>query len=224
MLAGSDFPWSKHWHEITDERVRHAFSKVARPAFVPVEWRDYADRDEPLPIGEGQTISQPYVVALMTQAIGVQPGERVLEIGTGSGFQTALLCELAWQEGAALGETVYSLERFPSLLLSATTTLAQLGYAPHLRQGDGAAGWSDAAPFDAIIVSAAAAHVPRALWQQLAEGGRLCIPVGGQFDEQWLWLLRKQRGELRCVSMGPVRFVPLVSALLDNPQNWLEIG
>jgi protein-L-isoaspartate(D-aspartate) O-methyltransferase len=148
MSSGSGFPWSKQWPEITDERVRRAFSKVARSAFVPAEWRDYADRDEPLPIGEGQTISQPYVVALMTQAIRLQPGERVLEIGTGSGFQTALLCELAWQEGAALGETVYSLERFPSLLLSASTTLTRLGYAPHLRQGDGAAGWPDAAPFE----------------------------------------------------------------------------
>jgi protein-L-isoaspartate(D-aspartate) O-methyltransferase len=223
MSSGSGFPWSKQWPEITDERVRRAFSKVARSAFVPAEWRDYADRDEPLPIGEGQTISQPYVVALMTQAIRLQPGERVLEIGTGSGFQTALLCELAWQEGAALGETVYSLERFPSLLLSASTTLTRLGYAPHLRQGDGAAGWPDAAPFDAIIASAAAAHVPLALWQQLAEGGRLCIPVGGQFDEQWLWLLRKQHGAMQRVSLGPVRFVPLVSPLLDDPQNWLEM-
>jgi protein-L-isoaspartate(D-aspartate) O-methyltransferase len=216
-------PWLVQWPEIVDERVRAAFLTVPRDRFIDEEWRDLADRDAPLPIGEGQTISQPFVVALMTQALALKPGERVLEVGAGSGFQTAILCELTDGEGRPSGSTVYSVERFASLAERARAVLSELGYAPQLRVGDGAAGWPEAAPFDAIIVSAAAAHIPRPLWEQLAEGGRLCIPVGAHHNDQWLWLLCKEQGELRRVSLGPVRFVPLVSPLLDDPENWLEI-
>lgn len=215
-------PWLVQWPEIIDERVQAAFLAVPREKFVAEEWRSLADRDAPLPIGEGQTISQPFVVALMTQALALRPGERVLEVGTGSGFQTAILCELTDTEDAPSGEHVYSVERFPSLSQQARSVLHELGYAPHLRVGDGAAGWPEAAPFDAIIVSAAASHTPRPLWEQLAEGGRLCIPVGAHPDEQWLWLLCKDQGRVRRTSLGPVRFVPLVSSLLDKSENWLE--
>jgi protein-L-isoaspartate(D-aspartate) O-methyltransferase len=217
------FPWAAEWPEITNPRVRAAFARVERRRFLPTSIRDLADRDAPLPIGEGQTISQPFVIALMIQALELEAGQRVLEVGSGSGYQTALLCELAREQGRDLGETVYSIERFPSLLLSAREALESQGYFPHLRSGDGAAGWPEAAPFHAIVVSAAAQRVPLPLWEQLAVGGRLVVPVGASGDDQMLWLLHKTTKGRVPKAMGPVRFVPLISALLDDPANGFRV-
>ena len=180
--------------------------------------RKWAERDAPLPIGEGQTISQPFVVALMTQALQLEPGDTVLEIGTGSGFQTAILCELTTAGEEQAGEKVFSIERYASLGRHAAEVLEKLGYAPHLRLGDGALGWCDAAPYDAIIVTAAARCLPRPLWEQLRDGGRIVIPVGSSVGEQMLWLLIKDGETMRKQVMGPVRFVPLVSKLFERSQ------
>jgi protein-L-isoaspartate(D-aspartate) O-methyltransferase len=218
-----DFPWSHMWPEITDPGVRAAFARVSRAAFVPVQLRQWSQQDEPLPIGEEQTISQPFIVALMTQALHLQPGEKILEIGTGSGFQTAILCELTNQVGEPSGHNVYSLERFPSLAKRAKGVLHELGYEPHLAVSDGVAGWLAVAPFVAIIVSAAPAHLPRPLWEQLAERGRMVIPIGPQPDDQMLWLIGKQAGKMMATRMGSVRFVPLVSPRLADPALWVEI-
>jgi protein-L-isoaspartate(D-aspartate) O-methyltransferase len=222
-------PWEEGWDEITDPKVRAAFAQVARQEFVDAQLREYADRDAPLPIGQGQTISQPFVVALMVQALALQPGARVLEIGTGSGYETAILCEVAAvtdpDQPAAerrLGAHIYAVERHVELADRAQVVLARLGYHPHLRTGDGAAGWPEAAPFDAIIVSAAAAHVPLPLWQQVAEGGRLILPVGEAYGEQELWLLTRREGQMERMRMGSVRFVPLISPLLRDPTLWAE--
>ena len=212
-----EVPWARDWPEITDPRVRAAFEIVPRAAFVPEHLRKWSLRDAPLPIGEGQTISQPFVVALMVQALHLQPGDRVLEIGTGSGFQTALLCELTAEPDTRPGAGVYSIEQSAELARRAAATLDQFGYAPHLHVGDGAQGWPDAPPFNAIIVSAAPSCLPKPLWTQLAEGGRLVVPIGAADAEQMLWLVRKQQGALHTVQMGPVRFVPLLSPLLDDP-------
>ena len=221
--ADKPFPWAGAWPEIVDSRVRAAFAFVPRRAFLDAHLARFADQDAPLPIGEGQTISQPFVVALMVQALELQPGDRVLEIGAGSGFQTAILCELAATEDGVRGETVYAIERHPALADRATTVLASLGYAPHLRVGDGTFGWPEAAPFAAIIVSAVAPHVPRPLWEQLAEGGRLILPVGAHDDDQELWLVRKQAGVMEIKRFGGVRFVPLISPLFDDPGQWAEV-
>lgn len=210
-------PWIDGWPEITDPRVRAAFLRVPRSAFIPEQFRKWAAYDTALPIGAGQTISQPFVVALMTQALALQPGQRVLEIGTGSGFQTAILCELTAVGGEPLGARVWSVERYANLAETALATLHGLGYFPHVRVGDGAAGWEEAAPFDAIIVTAGATALPLPLWRQLGEGGRMVIPVGMSADEQMLWLLARERGKMVRRSLGPVRFVPLVSPILDDP-------
>lgn len=212
------------WSEIQDQRLLAAFARVPRAQFVPPSVRHYAGQDEPLPIGEGQTISQPFVVALMTQLLQLQPGHRVLEIGTGSGFQTALLCELTAQPHQPRGEQVYSIERFPSLAQQAATVLNALGYHPHLMVGDGAAGWPVAAPFDAIILTAAPPCLPRPLWQQLAEGGRLIAPIGPLDEDQMLWLVEKRRGQPCPQAHGPVRFVPLLSPLLADPALCMKVG
>lgn len=216
------FPWADQWPEIVDARVRAAFAVVSRRAFLDPHLVRFADQDAPLPIGEGQTISQPFVVALMTQALSVQPGDKVLEVGAGSGFQTAILCELTATVGGISGETVYAIERHPALADRAAAVLASLGYAPHLRVGDGALGWPEAAPFTAILVAAVAPHVPRPLWEQLAEGGRLILPVGAQDDDQVLWLVRKIAGLMQIERLGGVRFVPLISPILDDPGQWAE--
>lgn len=216
------FPWAERWPEIYDPRLRAAFARVPRGPFVPEPVRQWADRDAPLPIGEGQTISQPFIVAWMTQALALQPGERTLEIGTGSGFQTAILCELTARPGETPGLHVYSVERFPILSQQAATVLNRLGYSPHLLIGDGAQGWPEAAPYAAIIVTAAAAHLPRPLWEQLAEGGRMVIPLGADAESQSLWLLTKHSGQLHAENLGDVRFVPLVSPILHDPANWVE--
>ncbi|MDQ3249060.1 MAG: protein-L-isoaspartate(D-aspartate) O-methyltransferase [Chloroflexota bacterium] len=223
QIPTSNFPWAQTWPEITDERVRAAFARVPRAQFVPEPLRQWSERDAPLPIGAGQTISQPFVVALMTQALALQPGEATLEVGTGSGYQTAILCELTRTATEAPGNHIYSVERFAELSQRAAGVLNALGYHPHLAVGDGAAGWLTVAPFAAIIVTAAPAHLPRPLWTQLSEGGRMVIPVGAQSADQMLWLLSKHAGRMSARRLGTVRFVPLLSPLLDDPTQRIQI-
>ncbi len=169
------------------QRVLDAFLKVPRHKFVPEKLQQDAYRDCPLPIGEGQTISQPYMVASMTEALEVEPGHRVLEIGTGSGYQAAILAEL--------GAEVYTVERIPSLAEQAERRLAELGYRVHLRVGDGTLGWPEEAPFDRIIVTAGAPSLPPPLADQLAEGGRLAIPIDEGFS-QVLCIYRRDKDRL----------------------------
>lgn len=221
--GGHEFPKPNGWPDVTDERVRAAFAAVPRAAFLAPELRHCAGEDAPLPIGEGQTISQPYMVAVMMQALRLQPGVKVLEIGAGSGYATAILSVLTATAGEPLGSTVYTVERLATLARQAETNLHAAGYFPHMRLGDGAAGWPEEAPFQAVIVAAAAAHVPLPLWQQLAEGGRMVLPVGDGVDNQELWLLHKRDGTMQIERLGGVRFVPLISPLLDDPRNWAEV-
>jgi len=203
---------------VADEDVLRAMRSVSRHLFVPQQYLEQAYDDHPLPIGYGQTISQPYIVAWMTELMDLQAGDRVLEIGTGSGYQAAVLAELGNVE-------VYSIEIVPELAQSAAQRLVDSGYTEvHVRQGDGYYGWMEAAPFDAIIVSAAASHVPMPLWEQLAEGGRMIIPVGSEEWDQDLWLVRKLEGVMDIQRMGGVRFVPLISPLLDDPKMWAEVA
>ena len=188
---------------VTDERVLAAMERVPRHEFAPERYRDQAYQDHPLPIGESQTISQPYIVALMLEALELLPTDRVLEIGTGSGYVTALLAELTAQ--------VISIERHESLAQSARALLAALGYSnARVVTGDGTRGFPEAAPYDAIIVSAAALAVPPALVAQLAEGGRMIIPVGAD-DAQQLRLLRMENGQPRIQFRELCRFVPLIT-------------
>jgi protein-L-isoaspartate(D-aspartate) O-methyltransferase len=188
---------------IHEPAVLRAMEKVPRHLFVPEGLRRAAYSDEPLPIGENQTISQPYIVAYMTEALDLRGGERVLEIGTGSGYQTAVLAEIA-------GE-VFSVELIESLSVRAQETLRSLGYGNiRFRVDDGSRGWAEVAPFDAIIVTAAAARVPDDLEGQLAPSGTLVIPVGTDFQEL-LRIRRKGRG-LKREKLLAVRFVPLVRA------------
>ena len=193
---------------IRDPRVLAAFRRVPREAFVPRQVREHAVEDRPLDIGCGQTISQPYVVAAMSEAIALLGNERVLEIGTGSGYQTAILCELL-----PLAAVVRSVELLGDLAARAAQTLSSLGYVNvELRVSDGALGWPEAAPFDAIVVAAAPREVPRALLEQLAPGGRLVLPVGPSPDRQDLQLWhRRAGGVLEMRTLMHVRFVPLVS-------------
>jgi protein-L-isoaspartate(D-aspartate) O-methyltransferase len=187
---------------IRDPKVLAAMRKVPRHAFVPPEWRDRAYDDRPLPIGEDQTISQPYIVAFMTEQLALKPGERVLEIGTGSGYQAAILAELV--------KDVYTIEIVEPLGKRAAETLKRLGYARvHTRLGDGYRGWPEAAPFHAIIVTCAPDAVPKPLIEQLAEGGRMVIPVGEAGGPQQLIVLRKENGKLVTQRTLPVRFVPM---------------
>ncbi|MCX7681508.1 MAG: protein-L-isoaspartate(D-aspartate) O-methyltransferase [Anaerolineae bacterium] len=189
---------------ITDERVLKAMRTVPRHLFVPEDQRDHAYGDYPLPIGYGQTISQPYIVALMTQLLELKEGDKVLEIGTGSGYQAAILAEIP-------GVEVYTIEIIPALAKSARERLESLGYTSiHCKEGDGYYGWPEHAPFDAIIVTAAPDHVPQPLVDQLAEGGRLVIPVGPPGSYQTLWkFVKRPGGELQAFNMGGVAFVPL---------------
>jgi protein-L-isoaspartate(D-aspartate) O-methyltransferase len=188
--------------DISDPAVLEAMRTVPRHAFVPSEYLDQAYEDHPLPIGYGQTISQPYIVALMTQALELEPGDRVLEIGTGSGYQAAVLAEL--------GMDVYTIEIIPELAERAQADLAEQGYtAVNVRSGDGYFGWEEHAPFDAIIVTAAPDHLPQPLANQLAEGGRLVIPIGPPGSYQTLWLFEEDAaGELIATNLGDVAFVP----------------
>jgi protein-L-isoaspartate(D-aspartate) O-methyltransferase len=189
---------------ILDERVLAAMLKVPRHEFVAAPYRDHAYDDNPLPIGEGQTISQPYIVGLMLELLRLAPDHTVLEIGTGSGYQTALLAELA--------AYVDSIERQPILAANAEAILRSLGYANvTVHPGDGSLGLPDRAPFDAIIVSAATPEFPATLFTQLKEGGRLVAPVGPS-ESQQLLLVTKEKETAVIVESVPCRFVPLIGA------------
>jgi protein-L-isoaspartate(D-aspartate) O-methyltransferase len=187
--------------DVRDARVLAAMRKIPRHLFVPSQMLPYAYADEPLPIGYGQTISQPYIVAFMSEALELKPQERVLEIGTGSGYQAAVLAELACE--------VYSIEIVEPLGKEAAERLKRLGYTNvKLRIGDGYRGWPEAAPFDAIMVTAAPDRVPPALVEQLRDGGRLVLPVGRFFQN--LIRIRRTRKGTQQETLLPVRFVPMV--------------
>jgi protein-L-isoaspartate(D-aspartate) O-methyltransferase len=186
---------------VRDPAVLAAMAKVPRHLFVPDAYRRHAYADEPLPIGEGQTISQPYIVAYMTAALDLQGGEKVLEVGTGSGYQTAVLAEIVG--------SVWTIEIIESLAARARAVLGGLGYTSiRYRIGSGAAGWPEEAPFDAITVTAAAARLPETLEDQLAIGGRMIVPVGTDLQE--LVLVRKGKRGIKRDHLLAVRFVPLV--------------
>lgn len=186
---------------VTNPRVLEVMARVPRHEFVPVELRARAYDDGPLPIGYGQTISQPYIVAVMTEKLEPRPGDRVLEIGTGSGYQAAVLAELVAE--------VFTIEIVPPLGRAAAATLQRLGYTNvSVRVGDGYRGWPEAAPFDAIIVTCAPDDVPGPLVEQLKEGGRIIIPVNAGLYQE-LILCRKRAGRLEREVIFPVRFVPM---------------
>ncbi len=188
---------------ISSSRVIDAMQKVPRHRFVPNDYLLFAYSDQPLPIGEGQTISQPYVVAYMTESLDIQPGDKVLEIGTGSGYQAAVLAEMKAE--------VYSIELIGSLSENAGKILMELGYPEvHLKTGDGYQGWPEFAPFDAIIVTCSPGKIPPPLQQQLAEGGKMIIPVGELNSIQYLYLLEKVKGKIIQKNVMPVRFVPML--------------
>ncbi len=183
--------------------VLEAMRRVERHRFVPEEYLDQAYDDHPLPIGYGQTISQPYIVALMSESLGVEAGDRVLEIGTGSGYQAAVLAEM--------GVDVFTVEIVPELASQAAQRLEELGYDNvQVLAADGYFGWEEHAPYDAIIVTAAPDHLPQPLANQLAEGGRLVIPIGPVGMVQTLWQFEKASGELEATNLGDVRFVPFI--------------
>lgn len=188
--------------DVTDEDVLEAMRTVPRHMFVPSDYLGMAYNDHPLPIGYGQTISQPYIVAWMTELLELKPGEKVLEIGTGSGYQAAVLAELD-------GVKVYTIEIVPELAETAANRLEELGYSEvEVMQGDGYYGWPEHAPFDAIIVTAAPDHLPAPLVEQLAEGGRLVIPIGPPGGYQSLWKFVREGEGVTAYNMGGVRFVP----------------
>jgi protein-L-isoaspartate(D-aspartate) O-methyltransferase len=189
---------------IRDVRVLEAMDRVPRHEFVESRYRDQAYDDHPLPINAGQTVSQPYIVALMLEILQLEPVHKVLEIGTGSGYQTAILAEICAH--------VYSVERHPQLAAEAQQTLSRLGLANiTLSIGDGSQGWPECAPFDAIVVSAAAKRIPAPLFDQLCEGGRMILPVGSH-EAQELQLVRKREGKPLITLLDGCRFVPLVSS------------
>jgi len=186
---------------VVDPQVLKAMEKVQRHLFVPPEARGYAYEDHPLPIGFGQTISQPYIVGYMTEKLQLRADDKVLEIGTGSGYQAAVVAEIVRE--------VYTVETIPELSQSATALLHELGYMNvHIKTGDGYQGWPEHAPYDAIIVTAAPADVPAELVRQLKIGGRMILPVG-RFDQTLLLVTREEAG-IRQESVLPVRFVPMV--------------
>jgi protein-L-isoaspartate(D-aspartate) O-methyltransferase len=193
-----------HGRGIRDNRVLEAMNDIPREKFISPEWREDAYADRALGIDCGQTISQPYMVALMTEALELSGTEKVLEIGTGSGYQTAILAELA--------ADVISVERHNLLSQQAAKTLEEMGYKKvRLVVGDGTLGWPAEAPYDRIIVTAMAAECPNALLQQLAEDGIIVIPIGNR-DTQILQAIRKVQGELRVTNLSGCRFVPLIGA------------
>ena len=194
---------------IQNARVLEVMGRVPRHEFVPANAQEEAYHDHPLPIGYGQTISQPYIVAFMTEALEPQPTDRVLEIGTGSGYQAAVLAELVAE--------VYSIEIVQPLAEQARQTIERLGYRNvRVKAGDGYQGWPEHAPFDSIIVTCAPERVPRPLVDQLRDGGKMIIPVGGAF-EQDLVLLEKQGEDVRQRAVLPVRFVPMTGQAEDPP-------
>jgi protein-L-isoaspartate(D-aspartate) O-methyltransferase len=189
---------------VNDTRVLECLEQIPRHEFVPAEFRDRAYEDAPLPIGDGQTISQPYIVAAMTAALRLQGNERVLEIGTGFGYQAAVL--------SCLAREVFTVEFRPELATEATERLARLGITNvHVHCGDGTLGLRDFAPYDAILVAAAAPSVPAPLLEQLADGGRMIVPVGG-VENQELRLIERSQDDLRTTNLEPCRFVPLLGA------------
>ncbi len=188
---------------VSDAAVLQSMKTVPRHKFVPQEYLGRAYADHPLPIGYGQTISQPYIVGWMTELLELKEGEKVLEIGTGSGYQAAVLAELGFVE-------VYSIEIIPELAEKAKATLEQSGYGNvHLKKGDGYFGWQEYAPFDAIIVTAAPDHLPQPLVGQIKEGGRIVVPIGPPGGYQVLWQFIKESGQVTGYNLGGVRFVPL---------------
>jgi protein-L-isoaspartate(D-aspartate) O-methyltransferase len=208
-------PWQARRHRMVEKQIEArdvsdpatlaALRKVPRHRFVPADLQELAYDDRPLPIGRGQTISQPYIVACMTEQIAPTRTMRVLEIGTGSGYQAAVLAEICAE--------VFTIEIVPALGREAAARLAELGYRNiRTRIGDGWAGWPEAAPFDAIIVTAAAESIPPPLLAQLKDGGRMIIPIGPQGDAQDLVLVTKHAGRVETRPLIPVRFVPFVRA------------
>ena len=193
---------------VRDLRVLEAMRSVPRHEFVPEDYRDGAYGDYPLPIGEEQTISQPYIVAAMLEHLALRETDRVLEVGTGSGYVTALLSVLCAE--------VFSVERYASLAVAAEARLLRLGYKNvKIRVGDGSLGWSEYAPFDAVLVSAATADVPPLLFDQLREGGRMILPVGSAWTQE-LQLIRKINGEEDVTLLEGCRFVPLVEGVVAD--------
>ena len=187
---------------ISDPKVLKAFQKVERHRFVLPEYLPKAYEDYPLPIDEGQTISQPYIVAFMTESLDLKPSDKILEIGTGSGYQAAILAEIC--------DSVFTIEIFPKLGEKASNIFSELGYKNIFSKiGDGYKGWPENAPFDAIIVTCSPTHIPQPLREQLAEGGRMIIPVGS-YPSQSLVLLEKQKGKIKQKKILPVRFVPMI--------------
>jgi protein-L-isoaspartate(D-aspartate) O-methyltransferase len=194
---------------IVDTDVIEAMEAVPRHEFVPADMKQHAYADYPLPIGYGQTISQPYIVAYMTEALELEPGSRALEIGTGSGYQAAVLAEIC--------ESVYSVEIVGELADRAESTLGRLGYDNvKVKQGDGYFGWEEHAPYDAVIVTCAATFIPPYLVQQLADGGRLIMPVGNPSSFQTLQLVEKQDGKTTTRRLLDVRFVPMTGKAQDT--------
>jgi protein-L-isoaspartate(D-aspartate) O-methyltransferase len=190
---------------IISERVLDAMRRIPRHLFVPEHLRGQAYSDRPLPIGSGQTISQPYIAAFMTEALDINISDRILEIGTGSGYQAALLAELAAE--------VYTVEIIDELAEKSSCLIAELNYSTVLtRSGDGHIGWPEAAPFNSIIVTCAPEKIPPVLTEQLADGGRLIIPLGPEHSVQILEILEKRNGKLRCLKSLPVRFVPMTAS------------
>jgi protein-L-isoaspartate(D-aspartate) O-methyltransferase len=198
---------------VEDHDVIRVMMTVPRHAYVPEGAVNQAYEDHPVPIGYGQTISQPYIVASMTELLELKPGEKVLEIGTGSGYQASVLAALGYVE-------VYSIEIVPELAEHAAQTLEELGYDDvFLKEGDGYYGWEEFAPFDAIIVTAAPDHLPNPLVKQLAEGGRLVIPIGPPGWYQTLWKFVKEKdGEVVAYNIGGVTFVPFTGEGVANPE------
>jgi protein-L-isoaspartate(D-aspartate) O-methyltransferase len=189
--------------DVTDPAVIRAMRRVPRHEFVAPSLRPFAYSDSPLPIRFGQTISQPYVVAYMTELAGLKPQDRVLEIGTGTGYQAAVLAEIV--------KEVYTIEIIEPLAVEAEERLKEMGYAVHVRHGDGYLGWPEAAPFDAIIVTAAPPRIPEALQNQLKVGGRLIVPVGS--DLQSIYRITRMDSGFKHEKLLPVRFVPMIESV-----------
>ncbi len=219
--GGAEDPYAAERREMIDHDIRDrgvkdplvlsVMASVPRHAFVEAEYRSMAYADHPLPIGEGQTISQPYVVALMTESLRLKSGDRVLEIGTGSGYQAAVL--------AGIVSEVFTIEIRKPLAVRAEKTLDELGYRNvKIKTGDGYFGWPQHAPFDAIIITAAANHIPPLLIGQLKEGGRLIVPLGSTVYFQMLTVATKRGGELDVVQMCPVSFVPMTGEMQKRRQ------